>query len=113
MSVDTAPQRHEKTVSEIRNIATSFVGKLESAELLASGLVVAEVTTSDLVITNKAISVAELTINGKTVTAGKAAQFLVSGGLGNTEYTIRITAVTDSSPPQTVSGKVILKVEPD
>ena len=48
--------------------------------------------------------------DGKTVPIGQAVQFLVAGGTANIEYTIRVTATTNSTPAQILVGGVILDV---
>lgn len=112
MSENTAPQRPTAVVGEGRLFAVSFDGKLDSGEALTGTPTVTEVTTSDLTIANKAVSTSDLTINHKTVTTGRAVQFLVSGHLvANSPYTVRISCATDSSPAQTVKGKLKFNVE--
>jgi len=110
-----SPERQTKTVSEVRNVAISFVGKLEeSGELLTGTVTVAEVTTSDLTFANQAVNTAELKINKKTVAIGKAAQFKVSGGLVvNSPYEITVYVATDSSPAQTLYGTISITVVAD
>lgn len=102
MTTNTAPQIQCKTVSEIRNGAVSFVGKLDSGELLTGTPTVVEVTTSDLTISNVAVNTAALTINGLSVAIGQAVQFKVVGGIADTVYTLRTTAITDATPSQTL-----------
>ncbi len=107
-----------KTVSEERNAATTFEGKLDSAELLTGTptVTVVTVTVPAIVISNIAVNTSALTINGRTVAIGKAVTFKVTGGLVSTEeddpttYTIRITAVTDAAVAQTLITNVCLQV---
>ncbi len=113
MPPDVEPEIHEKKVSEIRNVAISFIGRLDSGELLTGVPTIVEVTTSDLTLTNKTISTAKLTINGKSVAIGQAVQFKISGGLANIAYKIRITISTDATPAQTLIITVRIRVKAD
>ena len=74
---------------------------------------ITEDTTSDLTLSNKIVSTADLTINDKTVVTGRAVQFRVSGGTAGVTYTISIQVGTDSTPGQTLHGDVILDVGAD
>ena len=109
-----APQQQEKTVSEVRNVAVSFAGALDTGELLTGTPTVAEQTTSDLTFSNEAVSTAALTINDTSVPLGEAVQFKVTGGtVANSPYTIVISCATDSSPAQTLYGTIIMNVVAD
>lgn len=103
----------EKTVSGVRNAAIDCTGVLDSGESLSGTPTVEEVTTSDLTISNSAISTAELVINDKPIASGKAVQFKVSGGAANTTYEIKITMSTDATPAQTIIMRVKLDVVSD
>lgn len=109
----TAPQIQVKAASEERNIAVSFAGRLDTGEVLTGTPLVVEVTSTDLTISNKAVSTASLTIDGDTVPTAEAVQFKVTGGTAGTSYKIKITADTDSSPAQKLIGIVKLKVIAD
>ena len=112
MAKNTAPERPVAGVGETSNFSVSFVGALDSGELLTGTPTATEVTTSDLTIRNVAVSTAALVINDISVETGKAVQCKVIGQLkANAPYMIRITAVTDSTPAQTKIRKVIFKVE--
>lgn len=111
MSKATATQ--EKTVSEIRNIAVSFSGKLDTGELCTGTPTITEVTSSDLTLGSKAVSTAALTINGVSTPIGEAVQCSVSGGTANTTYEIKIAVGTDATPAQTLYGTIKLKVVAD
>ena len=102
-----------KSVSENVNCAVSFVNLLDSGELLTGTPTIVEVTTSDLTLSNKVVNTAQLTINGETVAIGQAVQFHAQGGTAGTDYDIRITATTDSSPAQTRICRVTLPVVSD
>ena len=111
-----APQRNTKTVSEVRNVAVSFSGKLDSGELLTGTPTVTEVDPSSpqaLTFSNIAINTAILTINDIPTPIGEAVQFKVSGGVANAVYVIKIMCGTDSTPAQTLYGTITLRVRAD
>lgn len=113
MSIITGQEICYAAVGATRLGACSFVGQLDSGELLTGTPTVAEETTSDLTLANKAVNTAELTLNQATVAIGQAVQFSVSGQLrANSPYTITITVGTDASPAQTLVGKVTLVAVP-
>ncbi len=111
--MSTALEKQTKLVSEVRNVAVSFVGKLDSGEKVTGTPTVTEVDTSDLTISNVAVSTAALTINDKSVAIGEAVQFRVSGGLAGVSYTLRVTAASDATPAQTLIVNTILNVAAD
>ena len=102
MGQNTAPQRHQIAVGEVRNHAVSFADVLDAGELLTGTPTVAEQTTSDLTISNEAVSTSALTINHNTVPAYEAVQFSVSDQKAATAYKIKITVSTDATPAQTL-----------
>src|SRR5262245_17545898 len=102
-----------KSVDEGRNVAVDLCGKLDPDELLTSPLSVLEVTSADLVLSNRAISTVDLIIEEDTVPAGQAVQFRVAGGVRGKTYTIEIKVRTSSSPPQDLEENVKLKVTAD
>ncbi len=108
---NTAPQRRTKTVGETRNVAVSFVGVLDSGELLTGTPAVVEVTSADLTLTNKAVNGSSLVVNGETCLAGQVVTFTVAGGVADTDYQIRITATTNASNAQTLQATVRLRVK--
>ena len=99
-----------KAVAEVRNMAISFSGKLKSGKLLASITTVAVTPAGPTTSNVPAVSTAALTIQGKNVPIGEACQFAVTGGTADTTYTWTITAVDDSSPAETLVGKVVMRV---
>jgi len=111
--IHKAPQIHTKTVSEERNIAFAFDDVVDSGELLTGTPTIVEVTTTDLTITNKVVSTAELTIDGIATPTGEAVQCHITGGTADTTYEILITVSTDSTPAQELNGKFVLKVIAD
>lgn len=102
MSDNTAPERPVTAPGEINNVSVSFDGVLDLAETLTGTPAVVEVTTTDLTISSIAVSTEALRINGKNVGTGRAIQFRVQGQLTASKlYTLKITATTSASPPQT------------
>ncbi|WP_455387616.1 hypothetical protein [Petrachloros mirabilis] len=82
-------------------MAVDFQDQLDSGELLTGTPTIAEQGTSALTITNKAVSTAALTINGRSCAIGQAVQCLISGQAAGTTYTVRITVSTDATPART------------
>jgi len=93
---------------ETRNVKIDYTDKLDSGELLTGTPTITEVTSSDLTLANKAVSTAQLTINGATVAIGAAVQFNVTGGTAGTEYKVKIIATSDDSVAQTFTDYVTL-----
>lgn len=108
--MSTAPERHKKVDSEVRNVAVSFANKLDSGELLTGTPTATEVSTTDLTISDVAVNTAALTISGVSVAVGEAVQFKVSGGTAGVKYKVRVTCATDSSPAQTLIVDVVFRV---
>lgn len=102
-----------KAVDEVRNVAVDMRGKLDPDEVLLDNLVIVEVTSADLTLSSRAISVDDLLIEDDTVPAGQAVQFEVAGGVKGKTYTIRITVNTSSSPPQTLIENIKLRITAD
>lgn len=101
MSELTAPQLPVVAVGDVWNGAVSFARQLDSGETLTGTPTVTEETTSDLTISNVAVSTSSLRINSTLVAAGTAVQFKVVGQTSGT-YTLKITATTTSTPAQTL-----------
>lgn len=111
-----APQTHVKTSAEARLCTVSFRDILSSGELLTGTPTVAEVTTSDLTLTSKAINTVAVPVGDvypEQVAIGQAVQYLAAGGTAGTTYTIRVTCGTDGSAAQTLSRRVRLQVVTD
>ena len=103
----TAPQSHLITTDETRNIAIDCRGYLDTGELLSGTPTITEVTTTVLTLASKAVSTAELTINGATVAIGEALQLSVAASAIGT-YSVKFICSTDAS--QTVSGFITIIV---
>lgn len=102
MSENTAPEIPVTAEGAVDLFSESFDGVLDSGELIASITSVTEVTTTDLTISDSAVSTAALDINNISVATGRAIQFKVIGQLEATrEYTLKMIVITDSTPAQT------------
>ncbi len=103
-------------VGEVRLAAVSCVAVLDEGELVDSVLPVEELDTNHLTIDLEAVNTAQLTINGKAVPIGKAAQFRVDLTGANVvagTYCLRVKVLTDSTPAQTRSFIVSMDVVND
>ncbi len=89
------------SAGDVETIAIDYIDQLDTGELLTGTPTIAEVTTTDLTLSNKAVSTGTLTILGRTVSPGKAVQCTVSGQQAGTTYTIRVTVSTDATTPRT------------
>lgn len=108
----TASELPPTAVGDVRLGSVSFAGQLDSGESLTGTPTVTEVTTTDLTISSVAVSSEALVINSRSVAAGLAVQFLVSGAKASgSPYTLQITVSTDSSPAQTLVRFVQFTVE--
>jgi hypothetical protein len=105
--VEKAPQVHELSTSETRNVAVDMRGKLDGTEVCTGAPTITEVTTTDLTLTNKAVSTAELAINGDAVPIGQALQFTVASAATGTHY---VDLVCGTNASQTVAGRVTISV---
>lgn len=100
-----APQVHELTTDETRNISVDMSGLLDSGELLTG---TPTVTGSvPLTITNQQKNASALTINGSSVAAGLAVSFTLACSTAGS-YTIEVKCGTDAS--QTVEGYIKVNV---
>ena len=102
MTINQAPQIPTIVVGETNNFAVSFANVLDGGELLVGTPLVIEETTSDLVIDHPQINSHTLSINGRAVEPAQAVQFRVAGQqAAHSPYTLRLTVITDATPPQT------------
>lgn len=101
-TVINLPQIPNLSEGDTEMFAVDCSDLLDGTELLTGTPTAVEQTTSDLTIGNVAVNTATLTILGRSVVAGKAVQFSVSGQLqANSPYTVRVTTATDASPART------------
>lgn len=100
-----------KKAGETRTYIVCFSEKLCTGEVLTGTPTVEELRTSALTLSDAALTSTEWTISGRPIKAYTAVQFTVSGGTARTDYTIRVTAGTDSSPEQTLIIDMRLSVQ--
>ena len=79
---------------DVEIVSISYVGLLDSDEVLTGTPVVTEVTTTDLTLSNKTVSSVALIINAKEVAIGKAVQFKIAGQQSGTVYRVRVSVGT-------------------
>jgi hypothetical protein len=103
-----ASQRPRARVGDEKNQRVSFAKELDDGELLTGTPLVVEQTTSDLTITNIAVSIAQLTIKGVATAIGEAVQFHSTGFQSGVTYNILVTVVTDATPAQTINRLVTI-----
>ncbi len=96
-------------VGETRNAGISFDDWFGDDEVLI-GTPTVVASPVGLTITNAQVNTEEVTINGLSVPIGKAVLFTVTGGTSCTDYLLTATCGTNSTPAQTVIGKVRLQV---
>lgn len=107
----TAKQIPCKSPNEGRLAAFSFDDVLESGETFTGTPTIAEVTTTDLTLANKAVSGGALTILGESVSTGRALVCKVSGGTAGNTYRIRCTcSTTGGTVTQTIERDFLLEV---
>jgi len=105
----TCLERPIVSTGSVRLVRVDFTDALDSGVSLTGTPTVVEVTTSDLTLGNKIVTIASYDDDsGTTVAAGKAIQFTVTGGTAGTTYTILCTVATDSSPAETIPCNVLL-----
>lgn len=93
---------YEISEGDTRSAKIDYRKDLDSGELLTGTPTVVEQDTSDLTISNVAVSTTTETVKGETVAIGQAVVWTVTGGLeSNSPYLIRVTTSTDASPAQT------------
>lgn len=100
MPVPTCTPTRQMTVGDKDFVLVSFDDALNSGVSLTGTPTVAEITTSDLTLSNPTVNGSSEVIIGKTVAAGRAVKFYcnAASATDKTTYRIRITAATDTSP---------------
>lgn len=85
------------SAGETINMGVDFTDKLDSGETVST-VEVAELTTTDLTITNEAANTAVEEIKGREVAIGLAAMFTVSGFSESVStYYLKVTVTTSDS----------------
>ena len=105
-----AKQTHCMTMNEEKNLAISFSSLLGDGKVL-TGTPTVTASPSGITISNKVVSIAELTLNGDTVPLGEAVQCHVADPTATGTYTITILCDDDEDPAQTHEGEIILQVD--
>ena len=108
MAVITLEQQASISEGDTDVASIDYTPYLDADELLTGTPTAAEQTTSDLTLSNVAVSTAVTEIMGTNVVIGKAVQFSVTGQQSGTRYRIRITASTDASIARTKVVDIIL-----
>lgn len=99
-------------VGDEQNGGVSFSKQLKTGELLTgTPTVVEEAGAGDLVITNVAYNTATEELNGVDTPAYEAVLFHVTGQSAG-EYSLKVTAYTDSGPSRTLCRYVKFHVVP-
>ena len=99
-------------VGETNIISVSFADVLNEGELLTGTPAIVEITTSDLTVSNNQINTTALTMGDHIIAIGKAVQFkLIGQVVVSSPYTMKITVLTDSTPPQTKVRGITFTVE--
>lgn len=96
-----ATQIHTKHPSEKRNLAINCAGLLDGAEKL-TGTPTFVASPGDLSFASARVNTTAATINGVSISEGRALLASVSGGTSNRQYDCTATCGTDSNPAQTV-----------
>ena len=108
----TCRQRHTLSVGATRVIRVDFTSQLEEGASISTPTAVEQVT-SDLTISGVATNTGTYTddSSGATVAIGKSVLFAVSGGSAGQTYVVLVTAVSDSSPEETIPWYVEISWE--
>lgn len=106
-----APEVHQVTTLEVRNVSVDFSGKLDTGETLTGTPTAAvEESSSGIVINNVQKNASTVEINGSSVAANKAIQFRLdaTGAAIDNIFHVTISCLTSAS--QTVNGRIRIHV---
>ena len=106
-----AKQVQQVSKGEVRILSAGFITPLSTGELLTGTPTVVEMGSSDLTISNVAVSTGTLTIDSVSHTSGQAVQCKVIGQAVATTYKVRVTAATDATVAQTFVLDCLFSVE--
>lgn len=100
-----------ETISEddVEVIAVDLTNWLDDGEQLTGTPTVVEVTTADLTLDNKSISLVPQKVNGFMAPAGHVVLFRMTGQQTGTTYTVKITASTNASIPRTINRTISIE----
>jgi len=95
MAVITLDEIYPISEGDTEFVPINYTNHLRSGELLSGTPTIVEVTTTDLTLTNNAVSTTVLVVKNESVTVGMAVQFNMTGQLTGILYRIRVTVSTD------------------
>lgn len=95
------PERPNVIAGEVEVGAFNFNAVLASSESLSGTPTVSVIGSTELTISSVTVSTASMVISGSTVSAGRAITYKVIGFSALTEYRLRATCDTNSSPART------------
>ena len=106
----TLKQRATISAGATRLLRINATDDLDDGASLTGTPTILEVTTTALTLGSKTVNAATYTdaVTGETVAVGKGLQCTVAGGVAGTEYRIRATCSTNSTPAETLVYDVIL-----
>lgn len=107
-------EKRYKSVTEVRNFAVNFSGKLASTnkgDAATETITNTTYSVTGLTLAVVAATTLAITIDGSTVSTGQGVTGRVSGGTANTTYDILLICTTSLS--QTIYGICPLKVIAD
>lgn len=110
---DYAPQRHTVSVNETVIVSCDFTGKLSddgTPELLTGTPTVSEVETAELQISEEAINVDPVTIDGTEVPPGRAVQFKLTPPAATKGNEYELLLVCSTTGGQVRDGGIFIKV---
>ncbi len=96
-----SPTMQMMTAGETRTAFIRYTDKLESGELLTGTPTITISPSAGVTLSNKAVSTAILTINGKSTAIGAAVSVKITGVTAATIYTLSVTVGTDATVAQT------------
>ena len=103
MSKRLARETHQIYSGAVRNVAVDFTGLLDDGETLSGTPTVTD-DSGEFVLSNKQVSTTALSIKGRLIATGLAAQFTLDrNGAPDGEYEIDIVASTTSGQTLPVS----------
>lgn len=100
-----APEWHDMSTDETRNVSVDMAAMLDAGELLTGTPSIQ--CSANITVTNPQVNAVAVTINGRECAAGEAVQFKVSCTVPE-DYRLEIVCSTDAG--QTVEGAIRLLV---
>ena len=97
----TASQFYSISPSDVEIAGVDYTDVLSTTETV-SGPSVAEITTTDLTLSNVGVNTAVTEIFGREVAVGKGVLFRVSGQVLTRSYRVRVNVTTSSTPTRSL-----------